>query len=88
MNKEDERREFVDQPMSQDPHDQLLLQIRGAVAEDERSLIAERMRRGRRQKYQAGCLLPWTRPPTAIALIQHDHERWQACGSTQQKPRW
>src|SRR3989440_4024007 len=55
--------EFVDRPMSQDPHDQLLLQIRGAVAEYERSLIAERMRRGRRQKYQAGCLLPWTRPP-------------------------
>lgn len=55
--------EFVDQPMSQNPHDQLLLQIRGAVAEYERSLIAERMRRGRRQKYQAGCLLPWTRPP-------------------------
>ena len=49
--------------MSQDPHDQLLLQIRGAVAEYERSLIAERMRRGRRQKYQAGSLLPWTRPP-------------------------
>lgn len=55
--------EFVDRPMSQDPHDQLLLQIRGAVAEYERSLIAERMRRGRRQKYQAGGLLPWTRPP-------------------------
>ncbi len=54
---------FVDQPMSQDPHDQLLLQIRGAVAEYERSLIAERMRRGRQQKYQAGSLLPWTRPP-------------------------
>ena len=33
-------------PMSDDPHDQLLLQIRGAVAEYERSLIAERMRRG------------------------------------------
>jgi len=55
--------EFVDHPMSQDPHDQLLLQIRGAVAEYERSLIAERMRRGRLQKYQAGGLLPWTRPP-------------------------
>ena len=55
--------EFVEHPMSQDPHDQLLLQIRGAVAEYERSLIAERMRRGRQQKYQAGCLLPWTRPP-------------------------
>jgi hypothetical protein len=63
LNKEDERREFVDQPMSQNPHDQLLLQIRGAVAEYERSVIAERMRRGRRQKYQAGSLLPWTRPP-------------------------
>ena len=52
--------EFIDRPMSQDPHDQLLLQIRGAVAEYERSLIAERMRRGRLQKYQAGSLLPWT----------------------------
>ena len=55
--------EFIDQPMSHNPHDQLLLQIRGAVAEYERSLIAERMRRGRQQKYQAGGLLPWTRPP-------------------------
>ena len=55
--------EFLDRPMSQDPHDQLLLQIRGAVAEYERSLIAERMRRGRLRKLQAGMLLPWTRPP-------------------------
>lgn len=55
--------EFVDHPMSQNPHDQLLLQIRGAVAEYERSLIAERMRQGRWQKYQAGGLLPWTHPP-------------------------
>jgi site-specific DNA recombinase len=55
--------EFVDRPMSHDPHDQLLLHIRGAVSEYERSLIAERMRRGRRQKYLAGGLLPWTRAP-------------------------
>ena len=55
--------EFLDRPMSQDPHDQLLLQIRGAVAEYERSLIAERMRRGRLRKLQAGILLPWTTPP-------------------------
>jgi site-specific DNA recombinase len=39
--------EFLDRPMSQDPQDQLLLQIRGAVAEYERTLIADRMRRGR-----------------------------------------
>jgi site-specific DNA recombinase len=55
--------EFLDRPMSQDPHDQLLLPIRGAVAEYERSLIVERMRRGRLRKLQAGILLPWTRPP-------------------------
>lgn len=55
--------EFVDRPMNHDPHDQLLLQIRGAVSEYERSLIAELMRRGRRQKYLAGGLLPWTRAP-------------------------
>lgn len=50
--------EFLDRPMSQDPHDQLLLQIRGAVAEYERGLIAERMRRGRQRRLQAGLLLP------------------------------
>jgi len=55
--------EFLDRPMSRDPHDQLLLQIRGAVAEYERTLIAERMRRGRQTKFRAGLLLPWTRPP-------------------------
>jgi site-specific DNA recombinase len=49
--------------MNQDPHDQVLLQSRGAVAEYERTLIAERMRRGRLRKYQAGLLLPWTRAP-------------------------
>lgn len=55
--------EFVDRPMSQDPNDQLLLQIRGAVAEYERSLITERMRRGRLAKLRAGQLLPRVRVP-------------------------
>jgi site-specific DNA recombinase len=57
------RVEFVERPMSQDPNDQLLLQIRGAVAEYERTLIAERMRRGRLAKLRAGQLLPWMRVP-------------------------
>ena len=60
--------EFLERPMSQDPHDQLLLQIRGAVAEYERTLIAERMRRGRLRKYQAGLLLPWARAPYGYRL--------------------
>jgi len=67
--------QFIDQPMGQTPHDQLLVQIRGAVAEYERSLIAERMRRGRLQKYQAGCLLPWTHPPYGYRVdVEHPRD--------------
>ena len=62
------RVEFLDRPMSGDPHDQLLLQIRGAVAEYERTLITERMRRGRHARLRAGTLLPWTRPPFGYRL--------------------
>ena len=60
--------EFLDRLMSDDPHDHLLLQIRGAVAEYERTLIAERMRRGRLAKLRAGLLLPWTYPPYGYRL--------------------
>jgi len=60
--------EFLDRPMSDDPHDQLVLQIRGAVAEYEQTLIRERMRRGRLRKMQAGQLLPWTRRPYGYLL--------------------
>jgi site-specific DNA recombinase len=66
--------QFLDRPMNRDPHDQLLLQIRGAVAEYERSLIAERMRRGRLRKLQAGILLPWTKPPYGYC-VDSDHPR-------------
>lgn len=33
--------EFLDRPMNDDPHDRLLLQIRGAVAEYARTLISD-----------------------------------------------
>ena len=55
--------EFLDRPLSQDPHDQLLLQMRGAVAAYARVLITQRMRRGRLHRLQAGLLLPWSVPP-------------------------
>jgi site-specific DNA recombinase len=55
--------EFLDRPLSHAPHDQLLLQVRGAVAEDDRAVMAERLRRGRRMQQRAGVRLPWTRPP-------------------------
>jgi site-specific DNA recombinase len=59
---------FLERPMSADPHDQLLLHIRGAVAEYERTLIADRMRRGRQAKLRSGQLLPWTYPPYGYVL--------------------
>jgi site-specific DNA recombinase len=66
--------EFLERPLSHDPHDQLLLQIRGAVAEYERTLIADRMRRGRQAKFRAGLLLPWTKPLYGYQL-DPDHPR-------------
>jgi site-specific DNA recombinase len=57
------RGEFVERPMSDDPHEQLLLHMRSAVAEYEGTLMAERMRRGRQAKVRSGQLLPWTRAP-------------------------
>jgi site-specific DNA recombinase len=59
---------FCDRPLSDDPHEQLVAQIRGAVAEYERVLIAERMRRGRLARLRSGQLLPWTRAPYGYRL--------------------
>jgi site-specific DNA recombinase len=76
--------QFLERPMKDDdPHDQLLLQIRGAVAEYERNLIAERMRRGRQAKLRAGTLLPWTRAPYGYIL---DPERPRDPGRVQIDP--
>jgi site-specific DNA recombinase len=59
---------FIDRPLSNDPHEQLVTQIRGAVAEYERTLIADRMRRGRQARLRSGQLLPWTRAPYGYRL--------------------
>jgi site-specific DNA recombinase len=59
---------FCDRPLTDDPHEQLVTQIRGAVAEYERVLIADRMRRGRLAKLRSGQLLPWTRAPFGYRL--------------------
>jgi site-specific DNA recombinase len=66
--------EFLDQPGGDTPHDHLLLQIRGAVAEYERTLIGERMRRGRLARYRAGLLLPWVQPVYGY-LLHPEHPR-------------
>jgi site-specific DNA recombinase len=63
-----------ERPMSEDPHDQRLPHIRSTVAEYERTLIAERMRRGRQAKLRRGQLLPWTRVPYG-SLLDPDRPR-------------
>jgi site-specific DNA recombinase len=45
---------FIQRPISDDPHDQLLLQIQGAIAEYEKAVLGERFRRGKLQKARAG----------------------------------
>src|SRR5690348_6490903 len=53
---------FLHHPISDDPNDQLLLQIEGAVAEYERAVLAERFRRGKLQKARDGHILDTKAP--------------------------
>ncbi len=62
---------FLERPPSGDPQDALLIQIRGAVAEYERTVIADRMRRGRLAALRAGRLLPWSTPPFGYVVDPH-----------------
>src|SRR6185437_11630522 len=48
---------FLHHPISDNPNDQLLLQIQGAIAEYERAVLAERFRRGKLQKARDGHVL-------------------------------
>jgi site-specific DNA recombinase len=48
---------FLHHPISDDPNDQLLLQIQGAIAEYERAVLAERFRRGKLQKARDGNII-------------------------------
>src|SRR4029450_6907867 len=45
---------FLLHPISDDPNDQLLLPIQGAIAESERAVLAERFRRGKLRKAREG----------------------------------
>ncbi|MBK7993518.1 MAG: recombinase family protein [Blastocatellia bacterium] len=59
---------FLHHPISQDPNDQLLLQIQGAIAEYERAVLGERFRRGKLQKARSG-QYSCTRPPYGYHYI-------------------
>ena len=50
---------FMENPFGDSPHDQLLAQMQGMIAEYERSQIADRTRRGRLHKARKAEFLPW-----------------------------
>jgi site-specific DNA recombinase len=63
---------FLLHPISDDPNDQLLLQIQGAIAEYERAVLAERFRRGKLQKAREGHAVH-ARPPYGYRFVaRHD----------------
>jgi site-specific DNA recombinase len=45
---------FLQRPLSDDPQDQLLLQMQGVIAEYERAVLQERFRRGKLHRARAG----------------------------------
>lgn len=63
---------FLDHAISDDPRDQLLLQIQGAVAEYERALLSERFRRGKLQKARAGQVIAGRAPYGYRYIPRHD----------------
>jgi site-specific DNA recombinase len=54
---------FLQRPISDDPEEQLLLQMQGVIAEYERAKIVERTRRGRLFKAKQGHFLLWSNLP-------------------------
>jgi hypothetical protein len=70
------------------PHDQLLLQIRGAVADYERTLIAERMRRGGRPSYGQARCCPGPRRRSATGWTPNGPGRWPGCGWSPVRRCW
>jgi len=60
---------FLQHPISDDPNDQLLLQIQGAIAEYERTVLAERFRRGKLQKARDGQFIAG-KPPYGYRYVR------------------
>jgi site-specific DNA recombinase len=63
---------FLQHPISDDPNDQLLLQIQGAIAEYERAVLGERFRRGKLQRARDGHYLGGRAPYGYRHVPRHD----------------
>ncbi len=60
---------FLNRPIGQTPEDTLLLQLQGMFAEYERTRIAERSRRGKRHRAQAGSVSVLARAPYGYRYV-------------------
>jgi site-specific DNA recombinase len=78
---------FVQHPISEDPNDQLLLQIQGAVAEYERAVLSERFRRGKLQKARNG-LYPGGKAPYGYRYVPNARGSRATWSSTRARPTW
>ena len=78
---------FLHRPISDDPNDQLLLQIQGAIAEYERAVLAERFRRGKLQKARDGHI-PSAKAPYGYRYEPRRTPSWPAWSSTRPRPTW
>ena len=54
---------FLNRPIGDSPEDNLLLQLQGMFAEDERAKVLERSRRGKRHRARAGAVSAPSRAP-------------------------
>src|SRR5919206_351839 len=72
---------FLQHPISDDPNDQLLLQIQGAIAEYERAVLGERFRRGKLQKARNGHYL------SGAVVYVRQSTMSQVVGNTESKRR-
>ncbi len=60
---------FLNRPIGQTPEDTLLLQLQGMFTEYERARIAERSRRGKRHRAQAGSVSVLSRAPYGYRYV-------------------
>src|SRR5260370_6142561 len=65
---------FVKAPQGADAEDQLLVQFKGMIAEDERAQILERSRRGKRHRAQAGEVSVMSGAPYGYRYIRKTDE--------------
>jgi site-specific DNA recombinase len=69
---------FLNRALGQSPEDDLLLQVQGMIAEDERAKIRERHRRGKRHAARTGAVNGRSGAPYGYRYVSQDEGGGQA----------